>query len=81
MEGRRKHSASQRGTALVKVEVGAISEISDPPLVTTDYPLLLKIKLCLQIYKNRAAREGRTRGNKRKITDYTDFTIQTETLQ
>ena len=33
--------------------------------------LLLKIKLFHQIYKSRAAREG-TRGNNRKITDYTD---------
>jgi hypothetical protein len=32
------YSASQRGTALVKVEVGGIGEISDPPLVPTDYP-------------------------------------------
>jgi hypothetical protein len=34
--------------------------------------LLLKVKLCLQIYKNRGARDGCTRGNNRKITDFTD---------
>ena len=50
--------------------VRGISEISDPPLVTTTTFLLLKIKLYPQIYKNRGAREP-TRGNKRKITDYT----------
>jgi hypothetical protein len=55
--------------------VRGISEISDPPLVTTTTSLLLKIKLYPQIYKNRGAREP-TRGNKRKITDYTDFIIQ-----
>ncbi len=55
--------------------VRGISEISDPPLVTTTTFLLLKIKLYPQIYKNRGAREP-TRGNKRKITDYTDFIIR-----
>jgi hypothetical protein len=45
-------------------------------------PILLKIKLYLQIYRTdrRRAREG-TRGNNRNFTDFTDFTAQTNALQ
>jgi hypothetical protein len=60
--------------------IGESGEVGDPPLVPTDYPLLLKIKLYLQIYKNIAAREG-TRGNNRNFTDFPAFTDQTNALQ
>jgi hypothetical protein len=59
---------------------GESGKVGDPLLVTTDYPLLLKIKLDLQIYKNRAAREG-SRGNNRNFTDFTTFTAQAIALQ
>jgi hypothetical protein len=57
---------------LVKVEVGGIGEISDPPLVSTDHPLYyLRLSSAFKFIKTEP-RARHARGNNKKIIDFTD---------